>query len=119
MHLSAPAIELARRNLTHAGLPATLEIMDGEMLRMGDDSFDVVYAQGVIHYTATSIEFLKMFQALEIVQADQEYYRAPSVGRDGLKVALCNSGFRPINNLILAPMARKYTYTLSATALKQ
>jgi ubiquinone/menaquinone biosynthesis C-methylase UbiE len=50
--LSSTAIDLARQNFAHASLPARLEVMDGEALAFEDNSFDAVYAHGVIQYTA-------------------------------------------------------------------
>ncbi|HEX5837650.1 MAG TPA: class I SAM-dependent methyltransferase, partial [Anaerolineales bacterium] len=50
--LSRTAIDLARQNLGQQGLDASLQIMNGEALQFADDSFDVVYAHGVLQYTA-------------------------------------------------------------------
>ncbi|HEX2991784.1 MAG TPA: class I SAM-dependent methyltransferase [Anaerolineales bacterium] len=50
--LSRTAIDLARQNLDQQGLEASLQIMNGEALQFADDSFDVVYAHGVLQYTA-------------------------------------------------------------------
>jgi SAM-dependent methyltransferase len=56
--LSSTAIDLARQNFAHADLPVRLEIMDGEALQFSDASFDVVYAHGVIQYTANPREMV-------------------------------------------------------------
>ncbi len=50
--LSPVALELARQNFAHNGLDADLCLMNGEALDFEDDSFDVVYAHGVLQYTA-------------------------------------------------------------------
>ena len=50
--LSRTAIDLARQNIGQHGLDASLQIMNGEALQFADDSFDVVYAHGVLQYTA-------------------------------------------------------------------
>ena len=50
--LSRTAIDLARQNIVQHGLDASLQIMNGEALQFADDSFDVVYAHGVLQYTA-------------------------------------------------------------------
>jgi SAM-dependent methyltransferase len=50
--LAASAIELARANLSQQGLSGRLEVADGEALPFADDSFDLVYAHGVVQYTA-------------------------------------------------------------------
>jgi ubiquinone/menaquinone biosynthesis C-methylase UbiE len=46
------AIRLARKCFEQNGLQADLQVMNGEALRFEDDSFDVVYAHGVLQYTA-------------------------------------------------------------------
>jgi SAM-dependent methyltransferase len=50
--LAESAIALARRNFEIAGLTADLRVADGERLPFHDDTFDVVYAHGVVQYTA-------------------------------------------------------------------
>jgi ubiquinone/menaquinone biosynthesis C-methylase UbiE len=50
--LSTTSIELARKNFEQNGLDADLQIMNGEALQFADDTFDVVYAHGVLQYTA-------------------------------------------------------------------
>jgi len=46
------AIALARKNLGHQDLPGTLAVASGEELPFPDDTFDFVYAHGVLQYTA-------------------------------------------------------------------
>jgi SAM-dependent methyltransferase len=50
--LSRTAIELAQKNMVFNGCTADLRVMNGEALEFPDDCFDVVYAHGVIQYTA-------------------------------------------------------------------
>lgn len=50
--LSASAIALARENFRQQELEADLREADGEHLPFPDDSFDFVYAHGVVQYTA-------------------------------------------------------------------
>lgn len=50
--LSRTAVDLAQLNFEGQGLQADLLLMDGECTGFGDDSFDVVYAHGVLQYTA-------------------------------------------------------------------
>lgn len=52
--LSRTAIDLARQNMAQNGLSANLQIMDGEALQFAGDSFDVVYAHGVLQYTSNT-----------------------------------------------------------------
>jgi len=46
------AIALARQNIGHQHLAATLCVGDGERLPFADNRFDFVYAHGVVQYTA-------------------------------------------------------------------
>jgi SAM-dependent methyltransferase len=46
------AIALARANFAQQRLPARLEVASGEALPFPDASFDLVYAHGVVQYTA-------------------------------------------------------------------
>jgi 2-polyprenyl-3-methyl-5-hydroxy-6-metoxy-1,4-benzoquinol methylase len=57
--LSATAIELAQQNFAQQGLAADLRIMNGEALAFADDSFDVVYAHGVLQYTADAAQMVR------------------------------------------------------------
>ena len=52
--LAERSIELARQNFAHAGLAdgIDLRVADGEAMPFDDDTFDVVYAHGVLQYTA-------------------------------------------------------------------
>lgn len=50
--LSTTAIDLARKNIEQNGLSADLCVMNGEAMQFPDNSFDVVYAHGVLQYTA-------------------------------------------------------------------
>jgi SAM-dependent methyltransferase len=49
--LSAAAVALARQNVAHQGLEADLREADGEHLPYEDDTFDLVFAHGVVQYT--------------------------------------------------------------------
>jgi len=50
--LSSSAIELARKNFEQQRLSADLREADGEQLPFASDTFDLVYAHGVVQYTA-------------------------------------------------------------------
>ena len=52
--LSASAIALARQNFAQQGLEADLREADGEHLPFPDDTFDLVFAHGVVQYTPGS-----------------------------------------------------------------
>lgn len=50
--LSSSAIDLARKNFAIQGLQADLREANGEQLPFPDNSFDLVFAHGVVQYTA-------------------------------------------------------------------
>lgn len=56
--LSASAIALARQNFAHQGLDADLREADGEQLPFEDATFDLVYAHGVVQYTANDQQLI-------------------------------------------------------------
>ncbi len=49
--LTLSAIELARANFSQQGLAGEFHVADGERLPFADDTFDLVYAHGVVQYT--------------------------------------------------------------------
>jgi SAM-dependent methyltransferase len=50
--LASSAIELARANFAQQSLHGEFRVADGEQLPFSDNTFDVVYAHGVVQYTA-------------------------------------------------------------------
>jgi SAM-dependent methyltransferase len=50
--IAPSAVALARANFEQQGLAGRFEIADGEALPFPDNSFDLVYAHGVVQYTA-------------------------------------------------------------------
>ncbi len=52
--LAEISINLAKKNFEQRGLSADLRVMNGEDLQFEDNSFDVVYAHGVLQYTANA-----------------------------------------------------------------
>lgn len=57
--LAPTSIELARCNFEQNGLKGDLHVMDGEELSFADNSFDAVYAHGVLPYTADASRMVK------------------------------------------------------------
>lgn len=51
VELSSTAIKLAQKNFEYNGLQPELYLMDGRRLGFSDNSFDMVYANGVLQYT--------------------------------------------------------------------
>jgi ubiquinone/menaquinone biosynthesis C-methylase UbiE len=52
--LAQVSIDLARKNFELRSLAADLRVMNGEALEFKDNSFDAVYAHGVLQYTANA-----------------------------------------------------------------
>jgi len=52
--LAEKSIDLAKKNFELNGLQGDLRVMNGEDLEFDDNSFDVVYAHGVLQYTANT-----------------------------------------------------------------
>src|SRR5689334_6379705 len=50
--LAPSAISLARANFEQQGLEGRFEVADGEALPFPDNAFDLVFAHGVVQYTA-------------------------------------------------------------------
>jgi SAM-dependent methyltransferase len=58
--LSSTAIDLARKNFEGHGVTASeLRVANGERLPFADGSFDVVYAHGVVQYTADASRLIQ------------------------------------------------------------
>jgi ubiquinone/menaquinone biosynthesis C-methylase UbiE len=56
--LAESAIELAKKNFAINGLTADLRVADGEHLPFPDHTFDLVYAHGVVQYTANDLALI-------------------------------------------------------------
>jgi len=56
--LAPVSIDLARQNFAHHQLDAQFQVMNGEAMTFPDASFDVVYAHGVLQYTANAEHML-------------------------------------------------------------
>jgi ubiquinone/menaquinone biosynthesis C-methylase UbiE len=68
--LAEVAIALARQNFEQHHLTAHLEVMNGEELQFEDNSFDVVYAHGVLQYTANPQRMIN--ELYRVLQPDGE-----------------------------------------------
>ncbi len=56
--LSKIAIDLARQNFEQSQQHADLRVMNGERMQFADNTFEVVYAHGVLQYTADSAKMI-------------------------------------------------------------
>ncbi len=67
-------------------------------------------------YTEAEIE--AMFHKFDIVETHREHYRALPVARSGFRASLYRYVFRPVYNLIPAPLAKRFAYKYSVVAVK-
>jgi SAM-dependent methyltransferase len=56
--IAPSAIELARQNFAQQRLSADLRVADGERLPFPDETFDLVYAHGVVQYTTRGADLV-------------------------------------------------------------
>jgi ubiquinone/menaquinone biosynthesis C-methylase UbiE len=56
--LSKTAIDLACKNIEQSGQNADLRVMNGECMQFADNTFDIVYAHGVLQYTANPTKMI-------------------------------------------------------------
>lgn len=56
--LSQTAIDLAKKNFAQTSQRGDFRVMDGEHLQFEDNQFDMVYAHGVLQYTANPVQML-------------------------------------------------------------
>jgi ubiquinone/menaquinone biosynthesis C-methylase UbiE len=68
-------------------------------------------------YTEAEIE--AFFEGFEIVETAREHDRALRACRTGLKALLYHGIFRPLYNLLPRPLARRWAYKYSVTAIKR
>ena len=67
-------------------------------------------------YTEAEIE--AMFHKFDIAETYREHYRALPVARRGFKAFLYRYAFRPVYNLMPAPLAKRFAYKYSVVAVK-
>jgi 2-polyprenyl-3-methyl-5-hydroxy-6-metoxy-1,4-benzoquinol methylase len=66
----------------------------------------------------TDEEILDFFEGFQIVAAVHEHHRALPIAKSGIKAGLYSYGFKPLYNLLPEPIALKFAYKLSVTAIK-
>jgi SAM-dependent methyltransferase len=101
--VASAGIALARQNAAHQRLPVHLAVADGEDLPFADDSFDYVFAHGVVQYTSDGpalveqcrrvlkpggIAFFQVYNRIswlnalsKLMKVDLEHVDAPVLGK--------------------------------------
>lgn len=105
--LSETAIGLAKQNFALHGLTATLQVANGEALPFPDSSFDLVYAHGVVQYTADAAQLVR------------ECHRVLRPGGQGIFMVYNRHGWLNVMSKVMrvdlehgdAPVLRMFTIT--------
>ena len=87
--------------------------------RLGRENIEHTDRDPPVNEFYTDDEIVAMFEGFEIESLAWEHHRALPVRRDGVKAALYTWGFKPLYNLLPDPIARRYAYKLSVTAVKR
>jgi SAM-dependent methyltransferase len=87
--------------------------------RLGRENIEHTDRDPPVNEFYTDDEIVAMFPGFDIESLAWEHHRALPVRRDGLKAALYTWGFKPLYNLLPDPIARRYAYKLSVTAVKR
>lgn len=66
----------------------------------------------------TDEEILELFEGFQVVEVEQEHYRALPVARRGVKAMLYRHLFQPVYNSLPEGLAKALAYKLSVTAVK-
>jgi ubiquinone/menaquinone biosynthesis C-methylase UbiE len=86
--------------------------------RLGRENIEYKEEDPPVNDFYTEQEILAMFQDFEVVATAREHYRALPAARYGVKGALYKWGFRPVYNLLPRPLAERFAYKFSVTAIK-
>jgi SAM-dependent methyltransferase len=86
--------------------------------RMGREPIEAHSEDPPVNEFYRDEEVLDFFQGFRIVEAVREHHRALPVAKRGIKAALYRYGFAPFYNLLPEPVALRYAYKLSVTAIK-
>lgn len=87
--------------------------------RVGRENIEFEDADPPVTEFMREAEILDLFEGFEVVSISRDHYRALPIARRGWKAALYTIGFRPLYNLIPAPIAKRLAYKLSVTAVKR
>jgi ubiquinone/menaquinone biosynthesis C-methylase UbiE len=86
--------------------------------RLGRENIEHKAEDPPVNEFLSEAQILALFAGLHVVDTAREHYRALPVRRDGLKAALYRYGFRPAYNLLPRPVAMRWAYKFSVTAVK-
>ena len=112
--VSDVAIRLAQQYFVGEGLDGIFRVMDGEHMNLGDGSFDVVYAHGVLQYTQAPERMLR------------EIYRVLKTGGEAILMVYNRYSWLNLMSALFnvklehedAPVLRKYTISEFRKMLK-
>lgn len=86
--------------------------------RLGREPIEAHEEDPPVNEFYTEREILAMFEGFSIVETAREHHRALPIAKHGLKAALYRTVFRPAYNLLPEPIALKFAYKFSVTAVR-
>jgi ubiquinone/menaquinone biosynthesis C-methylase UbiE len=87
--------------------------------RLGRENIEYREEDPPVNEFLTEAQIEDLFEGYEVIETHREHHRALPVCRSGLKAWLYTFGFKPVYNLIPAPLARRLAYKYSVTAIKR
>ena len=87
--------------------------------RLGRENIEFKEEDPPVNEFCTEPEILSMFGSFRIEAAEREHYRALPVARRGFKAGLYTWFFKPVFNAIPVPVAKRFAYKLSVTAVQE
>ena len=88
------------------------------VFRLGHEPIEHSLEDPPVNEFYTDEEIVDFFKGFEIVEAVHEHHRALPIAKTGIKAGLYTYGFKPLYNLLSEPIALKFAYKMSITAIK-
>ena len=87
--------------------------------RLGREPIEAHEEDPPVNEFYTDEQVLEFFEGFDVIETVREHHRALPVAKRGPKAALYRWGFMPAYNLLPKPLAMKWAYKLSVTAIKR
>ena len=86
--------------------------------RLGRENIEYKEEDPPVNEFYTDAEVLDFFKEYEVIEAVHEHERLLPVRRDGIKAFLYTNILKPAYNILPSPIALKFAYKISVTAIK-
>jgi SAM-dependent methyltransferase len=86
--------------------------------RLGRENIEYKEEDPPVNEFYTDGEVLDFFDGYQVLEAVHEHEKLLPVRRDGVKAFLYTNVLRPVYNLLPSPIAKKFAYKISVTAVK-